>query len=159
MPGVVLLNLLSIFRVINNPSLTKSLQSLPSPSGCRSFHFLSIFLLTLLYENIEYYSWSSEVCSINHSTQSHHFQATQTNPQTLSYKSSFVPKTSHKLYLTNLHLFQKLLSYGTNCRLLLSPNPATYHPSNLTSADSILSLYLLNLFPFSLFFFFFGALL
>ena len=43
-------------HIINNLSLTKSLQSLSSSSGCRSVHFLSIFSWALLTGNQEYYS-------------------------------------------------------------------------------------------------------
>ena len=47
--------------------------------------------------------------------------------------------------------FQELLNYATHCLPLLSPKPTTYHPSNLTSTNLMLSLYPLNLSPFSKF--------
>ena len=71
------------------------------------------------------------------STQSHPFQVTPPNPQTLAHKP---------------FSFQELLNYGKHCLPLLSPKPTTYHPSNLTSTNLILSLYPLNLSPFSKFF-------
>ena len=71
------------------------------------------------------------------STQSHRFQVTLPNPRTLAHKS---------------FSFQEILNYGTHCLPLLSMKPTTYHPSNLTSANLILSLYPPNLSPFSKFF-------
>ena len=46
----------------------------------------------------------------------------------------------------------QLLNHGKHCLPLLSPNPTTYHPSNLTSTYFILSPYPPNLSPFSKFF-------
>ena len=83
-------------RLINNPNLTNSLQSL---SHRRLVADLSIF-----------YHYFHRHCSqeiknvipdpVRHvrttrsSTYSYHFQVTLPNPQTLSHKSSFIPRTS-----------------------------------------------------------------
>ena len=58
----------------------------------------------------------------------------------------------HKLYLTNYLSFQELFNYGTHCLPLVSLNPTTYHSSDLTSKNFIVSLYPPNLSPFSKFF-------
>ena len=82
-------------RLINNPSLTRSLQSL---SHRRLVADLSIF-----YRYFRGHC-SLEIKSIipdplkhvrptRSSTQSHPFQAILSNPRTLSHKSSFIPRT------------------------------------------------------------------
>ena len=82
-------------RLINNPSLTKSLQSL---SHHRLVAYLSIF-----YRYFHGHC-SMEIKSIipdplkhvrptRSSTQSHPFQVIVSNPRTLSHKSSFIPRT------------------------------------------------------------------
>ena len=52
-------------RLINNPNLTNSLQSLSSSASCRSFHFLPIFSWTLLSGDQEHHSWTKKACSNN----------------------------------------------------------------------------------------------
>ena len=82
-------------RLINNPSLTKSLQSL---SHRRLVADLSIF-----YRYFHGH-WSIEIKSIvtdplkhvrptRSSSQLHPFQVILSNPRTLSHKSSFIPRT------------------------------------------------------------------
>jgi len=51
----------------------------------------------------------------------------------------------HKLYLTNLISFLKLLNCGTHCHQLLSLNPKICHLLNQTSLNLILSPFLLKL--------------
>ena len=83
-------------RLINNPNLTNSLQSL---SHNRLVADLSIF-----YRYFHGH-WSQEIKNIipdpvrrvrttRSSTYSHPFQVTLPNPRTLSHKSSFIPRTS-----------------------------------------------------------------
>ena len=84
-------------RLINNPDLTNSLQSL---SHRRLVTDLSIF-----YRYFHGH-WSQDIKNIipdhpvrrvrttRNSTYSHPFQVTLPNPRTLSHKSSFIPRTS-----------------------------------------------------------------
>ena len=99
--GMVLLNLLDrvqskVIRLINNPNLTKSLQSL---SHRRLVADLSIFYhyfhrhCTQEIKNI-IPDPVRRVRTIRISTCSHPFQVTLPNPGTLSHKSSFTPRTS-----------------------------------------------------------------
>ena len=101
MSGMVLLNLLDrvqskAIRLINNPNLTNSLQSL---SYRRTVADLSIFYRCF------HGRCSQEIKNIvpdpvrrvritRSSTYSHPFQVTLPNPRTLSHKSSFIPRTS-----------------------------------------------------------------
>ena len=82
-------------RLINNPSLTKSLQSLS--------HHRLVADLSIFYRYF-YGNCSQEIKSIipdplkhvrptRSSTQSHPFQVTLSNPRTLSHKSSFISRT------------------------------------------------------------------
>ena len=66
------------------------------------------------------------------------FQVTLPNSVTLSHKSSFIPRTSH---------------LWNSCHPILSVNPNICHLSNITSTNLILSPCLLNLLPFSQFFY------
>ena len=88
-------------RLINNPSLTKSLQSLS--------HHRLVADLSIFYRYFHGHC-SMEIKSIipdplkhvrhtRSSNQSHPFQVILSNPQTLSHKSSFIPRTS-KLWNT-----------------------------------------------------------
>ena len=126
-------------RLINNPNLSNSLQSL---SHRRLVADLSIFYLyfhghcSLEIKNI-IPGPVRRVRTTRSSTQSHPFQVTLPNPRTLADKSTFIPRTSQP--------WNTLPS-------LLSPNPITYHPSNPTSTSLILSIYPLNLSLFSKFF-------
>ena len=119
-------------RLINNPNLTKSLQPL---SHCRLAGDISI-----------YYRYFKGHCSqeirdvipvpLRHvrttrsSTHSQPFQDSLPNPQTLSHKSSFIPRTCN---------FE-----GASCLLLAFLIPTTCHLSNVRSINLILSLYPLN---------------
>ena len=104
MSGVVLLNLLSIFltvqskaiRLINNPNLTNSLQSL---SHRRLVADLSIFyrcfhgpcpqeIRNIIPDPVR------RVRATRSSTYSHPFQVKLPNPRALAHKSSFIPRTS-----------------------------------------------------------------
>ena len=82
-------------RLINNPSLTKSLQSL---SHRRLVADLSIFYrffhgnCSLEIKNI-IPDPLKHVRLTRNSTQSHPFQATLSNPRNFSHKSSFIPRT------------------------------------------------------------------
>ena len=69
----------------------------------------------------------------------------------LSLALSKLHNLIHRLYLTN-HSSQEPLYHGTHCCTLLFLNPTTYHLSHLPLTNLILSLCLLNLSPFSLFF-------
>ena len=99
---MVLLNLLSIFltesslRLINDPNLTNSLQSL---SHRRLVADLSIFycyfhghcsqeIKNIIPDPVR------RVRTTKSSTHSHPFQVTLPNPRALAHKSSFLPRTS-----------------------------------------------------------------
>ena len=124
-------------RIINNPNLTNSLQSL--------------FQLRLVADLSIFYRYFHGHCSqkikniipdpvrrvrtTRSSTYSNPFQVTLPNPRTLSHKSSLIPRTSQ---LWN--------------SLPLSLNPKICHLLNLTSTNLILSPFPLKLPPFSQFF-------
>ena len=93
--------------LINNPNLTKSLQPL---SYCRLVGNLSIF-----YRYFHRYC-SQEIRDIipvplrhvrttRSSTHSHPFQVSLPNPQTLSHKSSFIPRTCNLWNILNSSCF------------------------------------------------------
>ena len=125
--GVVHLNLLSVqskaIRLINNPNLINSLQSL---SHCHLVEDLSIF-----YHNFHRH-YSQEIKNIipdpvrcaqttRSSTYSHSFQVTLPNPRTLSHKSSFIPRTSQlwsSLPPTTFHESYNLPSFTSNINKL-----------------------------------------
>ena len=121
MSGVVLLNLLSIF--LNEPNLKLSVSSKIQTSQilyslllscCRSSHLLPLFPWTLLSGN-QYYSSSRS------STYSQPFQGRLPNPQTLSHKSSVIPRTSQlwdSLPPTTFPESYNLSSYKSNINKL-----------------------------------------
>ena len=83
-------------RLINNPSLTNSLQSLSHSClvadlsiFCRYFHgHCSQEMKNIIPDPVR------RVRTTRSSTYSHPFQVTLLNPRTLSHKSSFIPRTS-----------------------------------------------------------------
>ena len=113
-------------RLINNPKLPNSLQSL---SHRRLVADLSIFYL-YFHEHC-----SQEIMNIipdsvrrarttRSSAHSHPFEVALPNPRTPAHKS---------------HSFQELFNCGTNYHSLLSLNPTICHPLNQMSTNLILS--------------------
>ena len=127
-------------RLINNPNLTNSLQSL---SHRHLVADLSIFYryfhghCSLEIKNI-IPDPMRRVRTTRSSTHSHPFQVTLPTPRTLAHKSSFISRTSQ--------LWNSLPP------TTLSLNPTICHPLNLMSTNLILSPFLLNPSPFSQFF-------
>jgi len=116
-------------RLINNPNLINSLQSL---SHRRLVVDLSIFyryfhghccqdIKNIIPDSMR------RVRTTRNSTYSHPFQVTLPNPQTLSHKSSFIPRT--------IHLWN---------HPILFLNPTIFHLLNLTLTNLILSPFLLK---------------
>ena len=108
-------------RLINNPNLTDSLQSL---SHRRLVADLSIF-----------YRYFHGHCS-------QEIKNIIPDPVSTLSKLHYL---IHELYLTNHLSFPELLNCGTHCHSLLSLNPTICHLLNLTSTNLILSPFLLKL--------------
>ena len=132
-------------RLMNNPNLTNSLQSLSHrrfvadlSNFHRYFHgYCSQEIKNIIPDPVR------RVRTTRSSTHPHPFQATLPNPRT--------PSQNHLSFL-------ELLNCRTHCHPLLSPNPTICHLLHVTSTNLILSPYLLTL-PLSLSFSFVGALL
>ena len=123
-------------RLINNPNLTNSLQSL---SHRRLVADLSIFYC----------------CFHGHCSQ----EIKNIIPDPMRRVRTTRSSThSHPFQVTNHLSFQELLNCGTHCHPILSLNPTICHPLNIMSTNLILSPFLLNL-PHFLSSSFVGALL
>ena len=82
-------------RLINNPSLTNSLQSLSHRRLIAGLPFSTAILKDIAL-------WKSRILfliqrGVFEPTHSHPFQVTLPNPRTLAHKSSFIPRTSKLL--------------------------------------------------------------
>ena len=119
-------------RLINNPNLTNSLQSL---SHRRLVADLSIF-----------YRYVHGHCSqeIKNIIPDPVRRVRTTSSFTYSHPSK-LHYLIHELYLTNHLSFLERLNCGTHCHPLLSLNPKICHPLNLTSTNLMLSPFLLKL--------------
>ena len=104
-------------RLINNPSLTKSLQSLSHrrlvadlPIFYRFFHGnCSLEIKSFISDPL------THVRPTRSSTQSHPFQVSISNPRTLSHKSSFIPITCQ--HWNTLPSTSSTESYNLSCLL------------------------------------------
>ena len=144
MYGVVLLHLLSIFSTKSSLKLSDSSTIITSPVLYSLSHCRLAADLPILYRyfyghcSMEIRGISPDpmrrVCTNGSSTHAHPFQVTLPNPRLIAH---------------NHPSFQELLNYGTHSHPLFPPNSATYHLSNPTSTNLILTPYLLKLSSFS----------
>ena len=124
--------------LINNPSLTKSLQSLS--------HRRLVADLSTFYPYLHGHC-SLEIKSIIPDFLKH---VRPIRSSTQSQPSQAILSIIHELFPTNLLSFQEPINFGTPYLPLPFLNPATYLASNLTSTNWISSPYLLKS-PFSFF--------
>ena len=117
-------------RLINNPNLTTSLQSL--------FHRRLVADISIFYRYFHGHC-SQEIKNIISDP------VRRVRTTSSPYSHPFQVTLIHKLYLTNHLSFLELLNCGTHCHPILSLNPTICHLLNLASTNLILSPFLLKL--------------